>query len=111
MASSATRRLTHAMCVPAVRFREWKMRNLVGRLTAGAVSLLTAVIVLAPAAAVSAPFDLYVGYADGLRASGFFPNPWAGSPGVQFFLGQSISSDDAGAIMIINTSGSNLSIN
>jgi len=87
------------------------MRNLVGRLTAGAVSLLTAVIVLAPAAAVSAPFDLYVGYADGVRASGFFPDPWAGSPGVQFFLGQSVSADDAGAIMIINSSGSNLTIN
>jgi hypothetical protein len=76
-----------------------------------AASLLTGVIGLAPTTAVSAPFDLYVGYADGLRGAGFFPNPWAGSPGVQAFLGQSVSGDDAGAIMIINTSGSPLTIN
>jgi hypothetical protein len=30
---------------------------------------------------------------------------------VQFFLGQSVSGDDSGAIMIVNTSGSNLTIN
>jgi len=87
------------------------MRNLVERLTAGAVSLLSVVAVLAPTAAVSAPFDLYVGYADGLRGTGFFPNPWFGSPGVQTFLGQSVSGDDSGAIMIVNTTGSNLTIN
>ena len=64
---------------------------------------------LVPVAAVSAPFDVYVGYSDGLRGSGFFPNPWSGDPGVTF-LG-SAPAFDAGAIMIINTGASNLTIN
>ena len=45
---------------------------------------------------------VYVGYADNLRASGFFPNPWLGSPNVvsQTPTGQSL---DAGAVRIDNT--------
>jgi hypothetical protein len=87
------------------------MSNLVGRLTACAVSLLAAVvIVLAPTAALSIPFDVQVGYADGVRGGGFFPSPWSGDPGVTF-LGVTDGADDAGAIRIDNTSGALLTIN
>jgi hypothetical protein len=72
--------------------------------------LLTAALVLAPTAAVSDAFDVYVGYADGLRGAGFFPNPWSGDPLVQTFLGQTGAGDDAGAIMIVNTSVTGLAI-
>src|ERR1039457_4530318 len=52
------------------------------------------------------PFTVYVGYADNLRASGFFPNPWIGV----MFNGQSVTSQtnpagmsfDAGAVRIDN---------
>lgn len=64
--------------------------------------------------AVSSPlfadsFAVYVGYADNLRASGFFPSPWIGAPGVvsQTPSGQSL---DAGAIRIDNTGGSAITI-
>jgi hypothetical protein len=88
---------------------EGKMRSWVGKLTAGAVSLLAASVVLGPGAAVSAPFDLYVGYSDGLRGTGFFPNPWNGDPGITFLGGT--APFDAGAIMIVNTSATALTIN
>jgi hypothetical protein len=86
------------------------MQNLFGRLAVGAVSLLTALVVMAPTPGVAAPFDVFVGYADALRASPFFPSPWSGSAGVTF-LGVSDSGEDAGAIMIHNTTGSSLTIN
>jgi len=73
-------------------------------------SAIVASILLVPAAAVADPFSVYVGYADGLRGPGFFPSPWAGDPGITF-LGQTASGDDAGAIMIVNTSGGSLAIN
>jgi hypothetical protein len=76
-------------------------------IAASALAIVASMLV--PAAAVSAPFDVYVGYSDGLRGPGFFPSPWAGDPGVTF-LG-SAPPFDAGAIMIINTGGSNLTIN
>src|ERR1022692_4377608 len=52
------------------------------------------------------PFTVYVGYADNLRASGFFPNPWIGV----MFNGESVTSQtnpagmsfDAGAGRIDN---------
>ena len=54
-------------------------------------------------------FAVYTGYADSLRASGFFPNPWIGasnvvsnSSGAQVF--------DAGAILIVNTGSTALNI-
>ena len=67
-----------------------------------------ALLALAPLAAKAAPFDVYVGYSDGLRGTGFFPSPWLGDPGVTF-LGAD-NPIDAGAIMIVNTSGANLTI-
>ncbi len=51
--------------------------------------------------------QVYVGYADSLRPSGFFPTPFDGSPGVTY-SGQNpaTASLDSGAIRIANT-GSN----
>jgi hypothetical protein len=86
------------------------MKKLFGRVTLGALSILTALVVMAPRPGATAPFDLYVGYADGVRNSGFFPNPWSGDAGVTF-LGVTGAADDAGAIMLRNTSASNLTIN
>ena len=63
----------------------------------------------ATSAAFAAPFDVYVGYADGLRGTGFFPNPWSGDAGVTF-LGDTGSGDDAGAILIRNTSAGSVTI-
>ena len=46
-------------------------------------------------------FTFQVGYADNLRTSGFFPNPWLGNPNITFFgAGPTF---DAGAIKIDNT--------
>ena len=49
-------------------------------------------------------FQVYVGYADNLRASGFFPSVWSGSPNV-IFSGQDGSTlqIDTGAVRIDNT--------
>jgi hypothetical protein len=54
-------------------------------------------------------FTVYVGYADNIRASGFFPTPWLGSPNVvsQTSSGQSL---DTGAIRIDNTGASPITI-
>jgi len=87
------------------------MRNLFGRLTLTTVSLLTSLAVMAPTPGVTAPFDVFVGYADGLRGAGFFPSPWQGDTGVAFLGISGANIDDAGAIMIHNTTGSSLVIN
>ncbi len=52
---------------------------------------------------------VYVGYADNLRASGFFPTPWLGDLGVvsETPTGQSL---DAGAIRIDNNTGASVTI-
>ncbi len=48
--------------------------------------------------------EVQVGYADNIRPSPFFPVPWDGGAGVQYFLGGSGSGQyDAGAVRIINT--------
>src|SRR5512135_3395937 len=49
-----------------------------------------------------ADYTVYVGYADSLRASGFFPNPWSGSPNT-IFIGNTGANLDTGAIRIVNT--------
>ena len=86
------------------------MRKLLGRLILTGVSLFTALFVIAPTPGVAAdPFNVYVGYSDGLRGPGFFPNPWSGDAGVTF-LGSS-SPYDSGAILIQNTGASPLTIN
>jgi hypothetical protein len=53
-----------------------------------------------------ADYQVFVGYADGLRGGGFFPNPWSGDPGVTF-IGTG-SPFDAGAIRIDNTGATNV---
>ncbi len=64
---------------------------------------------LAPVAATAGTYAVSVGYADGLRGTGFFPSPWSGDSGVTF-LGTTAPGADAGAIMITNTSGSAISV-
>ncbi|HKW98774.1 MAG TPA: PEP-CTERM sorting domain-containing protein [Bryobacteraceae bacterium] len=61
--------------------------------------------------AMADPVQVFVGYADNLRASGFFPNPWAGSAGV-VFSGQDGSTLqlDSGAVRIDNTSANSITI-
>ena len=75
---------------------------------AAAVSALAVSAALAFAPAAQA-ITVYVGYADNLRASGFFPTTWLGDAGVvsQTPTGQSL---DTGAVRIDNTSGSALTI-
>lgn len=55
--------------------------------------------------------NLYVGYADSLRPSGFFPNPFYGSPGV-IYSGESPMSDtlDSGTLRIQNTGSTAITI-
>lgn len=60
------------------------------------------------AAALADSYTVSVGYADGLRGNGFFPGIWAGDAGVTFV--GTVNGDDAGAIMITNTSGGSLTI-
>lgn len=75
------------------------------RLTLLALSL----VVLLPMAALADSFDVYVGYADGLRGSlPQFPGVWAGDAGVTFI--GSGAPYDAGAIMIVNNSASAITI-
>src|SRR5712691_8356823 len=62
--------------------------------------------------AVASSVDVFVGYADNLRASPFFPSPFFGDPTVDLFAGQNpnLFQLDAGAIRILNTGGSTISI-
>jgi len=60
------------------------------------------------AASSSDPISVYVGYADNLRPSGFFPNPWQGSPNTVFIGGG--GTFDAGAVRIDNTGSSLITI-
>jgi hypothetical protein len=70
-------------------------------------ALVAALLVAITASAGT--ITVYVGYADNLRASGFFPTPWLGGAGVvsQTPTGQSL---DTGAIRIDNTSGAAITI-
>ena len=74
-----------------------------------AAAVLAASVALSAPAALAGSFTVYVGYADNIRASGFFPNPWLTSPGVvsQTPDGQSL---DSGAVRIDNTGGAALTI-
>ena len=72
--------------------------------------ILTLVAVLLVAMAASAgTITVYVGYADNLRPSGFFPNPWLCGSGVvsETPTGQSL---DTGAIRIDNNTGAAITI-
>lgn len=57
-----------------------------------------------------ADVNVYVGYADGLRPSPFFPTPWAGDAKVQHFAGQVTNDIDAGAILVQNTGSTAITI-
>lgn len=60
-----------------------------------------------------ADFAVQVGYADGIRGSPNFPSIWSGDPGVHFFGFFSPPDDagaDAGAIRIVNTGASDITI-
>jgi len=59
--------------------------------------------------AQAADFTVYTGYADNLRPSGFFPTPWLGDASV---VSESSAAQafDAGAIRILNTSGSTFTV-
>lgn len=77
--------------------------------------LLVVGLLSLPSIAKADGFTVYVGYADNLRPSGFFPTPWLGGLNVvsQTPDGQSL---DAGAIRIDNTGSTpititNLSVN
>ena len=57
--------------------------------------------------------EVQVGYADGLRPSPFFPNPWDGGTNVALFAGAASGGPmdyDAGAIRVINNGGSAISL-
>jgi len=54
--------------------------------------------------AAGSSLTISVAYADNLRASGFFPNPWQGSPNVNFIGTAPGSQYDSGAIRVHNSS-------
>ena len=74
-----------------------------------ALAALSVAAGLGATAARADSLSVYVGYADNLRASGFFPSPWLGDANVvsQTPNGQSL---DAGAIRIRNTGATSITI-
>jgi len=54
--------------------------------------------------------DVKVGYADGLRANGFFPDPWGGAAGVIFDGRNPTGTFDDGAIRIDNIGATDVTI-
>lgn len=86
---------------------ETKMRKFASK--AAVLAAISVAAGLGATAARADTFAVYTGYADNLRASGFFPNPWIGdanvvseSSGAQFF--------DSGAIRIQNTGATSITI-
>lgn len=79
-----------------------------GALAVGAMSFTV------QAAQASGGVQVFVGYADNVRANAAnFPTPWEGSPGVSY-EGCSPSSScafDAGAVRVVNNSGSPVTVN
>jgi hypothetical protein len=78
----------------------------IGKATLAACVSLTAVIVSGPS---RADVTVYVGYADNLRASGFFPSPWLGASDVTS-VSSAAQSFDTGAIRIDNTGATSVTI-
>jgi hypothetical protein len=93
-----------------------RRRNRVSRLTLiaglGILSLVTAVSNAVPASAQSG-IQVFVGYADDFRADATsFPTPWYGSPQTIFEgCAPSTCSYDAGAVRIVNNTGSTITVN
>ena len=79
------------------------------RLVAAALAAITLAAGLGATAARADSFNVYTGYADGIRSNGFFPTVWLGDANVvsQSPTGQAL---DAGAIRIQNTGATALSI-
>jgi len=75
----------------------------------GKTALIVAVFGMMCLPMLAGTVTVYVGYADNLRASGFFPTPWLGDPGVvsETPTGQSL---DTGAIRIDNNTGASIVI-
>jgi len=71
--------------------------------------LILLLLPLLPTPSSADTFAVFVGYADNLRASGFFPNPWIGAAGV--VSNQSgAQTFDSGAVRIDNTGGGAITI-
>ena len=73
------------------------------------ILILMGALLLITVSASAGNIVVYVGYADNLRPSGFFPTPWLGGSGVvsQTPSGQSL---DTGAIRIDNNTGAAVTI-
>lgn len=72
---------------------------------------LTAITLITAPSAMADSFDIFVGYADSLRASGFFPNPWLGAAGVVSQSTTAVNGNlDSGAIRIDNTGATPITI-
>ena len=77
------------------------------QLSALSALVIGAALTFAPAA--RAALAVYVGYADNLRPSGFFPTPWIGGLGV-VSESSAAQSFDSGAVRIDNTGASAVTI-
>jgi hypothetical protein len=76
------------------------------------LAVLAAFTMLGGAASVAhAGFTVDVGYADDIRPSPFFPNPWKGNAGVIFEGDATPGNIDTGAIKINNTGPGSIAFN
>ncbi len=66
-------------------------------------------MMLLPVVGMAGTITVSVGYADDLRPSPFFPNPWSGSANVALFAGMA-SGIDAGAVRLTNNTGAAITI-
>jgi hypothetical protein len=74
----------------------------------GVVAILATALV--PVVGKADVLAVSVGYADNVRPSPFFPNPWQGSAGVALFAGNGSGGFDSGAILITNTDVASITI-
>ncbi len=73
--------------------------------------LCLAVLVLGlPGTILADDFNVFVGYSDTLRPSGFFPSPWCGDPSVTSCQVDVLDLLDAGAVRVQNTGTTPLTI-
>lgn len=66
-----------------------------------------------PLQAMAGSYQVYVGYADNLRATLVFPSPFFGDSNVALYVGQdpSINALDAGAVRILNNGLTDITLN
>jgi hypothetical protein len=80
-------------------------------IVAATVGLAGGVLLAAAPAGASGGVDVFVGYADSLRANDVnFPTPWDGSPNVTFQGCTGSCTFDAGAVRVVNNSASPVKI-